>query len=257
VPFGSQTFLKLAINFFTKKMIKGINVFVSGIIALFALIVVVWWINGGRISLVDTQEVSKSFSQFISLEGADEYVVARLTVNEEFTLEKYIFLFKFPVGDTQVKLSLVANYTYYVKLAELRHTVENESVYIHVPKLYLSTPVAFEFSTVRESERQFLFGPDGKALMDQLKQDVSKNLEAKGRAQISVVYDKAAKALADNFDRYFNANGLGGHYRNIMVIFDQEISQSKRQFSYSDGACGKERCSLEFDLGKGLILSIK
>ena len=238
-------------------MIKSIKVFVSLIISLLSLIVVIWWFYGGRISLVDTQEVSKSFSRFISLEGADEYVVARLTVNEEFTLEKYIFLFKFPVGDTQVKLSLVANYTYYVKLAELRHAIENESVYIHVPKLYLSTPVAFEFSTVRESWHRFLFGPDGKTLIDQLKQDVSKNLEAKGRAQTGVVYDKAAKALADNFDRYFNANGLGGHYRNIVVIFDNELSQSKRQFNYSQSSCGKERCSLELDLGKGLILSIE
>ena len=238
-------------------MIKGIKVFVSRIIGLFALIVMVWWFFGDRIALVDTQEVSKSFSRFISLEGADEYVVARLVGNEDFTIEKYRHVFGFPVGDTHVKLSLVANYTYFVKLAELRHAIENDNIYIHVPKLHLSTPVAFEFSTVRESGRQFLFGPDGKALIDQLKQDVSKNLEAKGRAQISVVYDKAAKALADNFDRYFNANGLGGRYRNIVVIFDQEISQSKRQFSYSDGACGKERCSLELDLGKGLILSIK
>lgn len=236
-------------------MIKGIKVFVSLLIGLFAVIVTVWLFSRGRISLVDRQEVSKSFSRFISQEGADEYIVANLTGNEESTIE--IWRCVFPVGITQVQVSLVANYTYYVKLAELRHTIENDSVYIHVPKLYLSNPVVFEFSTVRESGRKSLFGLEGKARIDQLKLDISKTLDAMGRSQTGVVYDKAAKALADDFDSYFNANGLGGHYRNIVVFFDHEVSQSKRQFNFSHHACGKERCSLQIDLGKGLILSIK
>lgn len=162
-----------------------------------------------------------------------------------------------PVGDTDVNLSLVAHYKYYIKLAELRHNIKNGIVYIHAPNLNLSTPVAFEFSTVQESQNESLFGPDGKKLIEQLKKDVSEKLINKGRLYIGAVYDKAAKALADNFNAYFIANGNGRYFKSIVVIFSNEKSQSERQFNYNNSYCGKEQCSLELDLGKGRILTFR
>ncbi|MDD1643392.1 MAG: hypothetical protein LUQ29_09025 [Methylococcaceae bacterium] len=225
--------------------------------AVLMLIGISWLFFSGKLQLINTQEVSKSFSQFINLEAADEYVIARLETNEEFITEKYNYVMGFPVGDTNVKLALVAHYKYYIKLAELTHNAKNGIVFIHVPKLYLSTPIAFEFSTVRESWSEFLFGPDGKELLDQLKKEVSGKLITKGQSQISVVYDKAAKALADNLNSYFNANVYGRYYKNIVVIFASEHSQSQRQFNYNSDFCGKESCSLKLDLGKGRIFTIQ
>jgi hypothetical protein len=68
---------------------------------------------------------------------------------------------------------------------------------------------------------------------------------------MGVVYDKAAKALADNLNNYFDANGYGCNYKSIVVSFSSEGGQSQRQFNYNDSFCGKEPCSLELDLGKG------
>jgi hypothetical protein len=64
------------------------------------------WLLLGKLQLINTQEVSKSFNQFINLEAADEYVIARLETNEEFITEKYNYVMGFPVGDTNVKLVL-------------------------------------------------------------------------------------------------------------------------------------------------------
>lgn len=232
---------------------------ISRIIAITASILIIaglsWLLFNGK--LLDIQEVSKSFSQFIALEGADEYVVVRLVSNEEFTTEKYNKVLGFPVGDTNAKLSLVAHYKYYLKLGELRQKIDNGIVYIYVPKLYLSTPVAFDFSTVQENSIESLFGTNSKELLEQLKKEVSGELISKGKAQLGVVYDKAAKALADNFNSYFNANGYGSHYKNIVVIFSSERSQSYRQFSYNNSFCGNESCSLELDLGKGRVFTVK
>lgn len=225
--------------------------------AVLVLIGIGWLFFSGKLQLINTQELSNNFGQFIKLEAADEYVIAQLETNEEFITEKYNYVMGFPVGDTNAKLSLVAHYKYYIKLAELTHNAENGIVFIHVPKLYLSTPVAFEFSTVRESSRKFLFGEDEKNLLDQLKKDVSGELIIKGRSQVGVVYDKAAKALADNLNSYFNLNGYGRNYKSMVVTFSSEHSQSKRQFNYNSSFCGKESCSLELDLGKGRIFTIK
>lgn len=238
-------------------MPKFISKLFISIIGLSAISFAGWWFYSGKISFIDTHEVSKSFGQFIALKGTDEYVVAQLVSNEEFITEQYKYLLGYPVGDTSAKLSLVANYKYYVKLAELTHQIENDIIVIRVPKLYLSSPVAFDFSSVQENGRKFLFGDDVKNLLDRLKSDVSGELTRKGRSQVGVVYDKAAKALADNFNNYFNANGYGNHYKSIVVIFSSEGGRSHRQFRYGNSLCGTESCSLELDLGKGRVFTIR
>ena len=199
-------------------------------ILLIAGAFITWLFIHGKLSLIDTQEVNKSFSQFIAISGEDEFVVAKLITNEEFTIEKYNNLMGFPIGDSSVTLSLVANYMYFV--------------------------VAFDFSTVRESWREFLFAPDHKMLLDQLRGEVTAKLAMKGKSQVNAVYDKAAKALADNFNRHFSENGYGGYYKSIVVVFASERSPSRRQFNYAHSLCGNEACSQEMGLGKGLIFSI-
>ena len=227
------------------------------IITSLAIITVAYLLLTGKLAIVSTQEMDKSFSQLISLKGADEYVIAQLDTNEDFSVEKFNHVMGFPVGDTNAKLSLVANYKYYVKLAELTHHIQDGVVYIDVPKLYLSTPVAFEFSSVQESAAKFMFGVDEKALLDQLKSEASEKLRAKGQSQIGVVYDKAAKALADNFNNHFIKNGFGGNYKDIVVTFANEGSTSKRQFKYNESYCGEKPCRLELNLGKEFILKIR
>jgi hypothetical protein len=226
-------------------------------ISLLAIIFVAWVIYNHKFSIVDTSSINRDVSQFIELKGLDEYTLALLVTNEEFTTKKYNYVMDLPIGDTDVNLSLVAHYKYYIKLAELKHNVENGIVYIHAPNLNLSTPVAFEFSTVQESQNESLFGPDGKKLIEQLKKDVSEKLINKGQLHVGTVYDKAAKALADNFNAYFIASGNGHYYKSIVVIFSNEKNQSERQFNYNNSYCGKEQCSLELDLGKGRILTFR
>jgi hypothetical protein len=226
------------------------------ILMILIIVVLSWLLFTGKLSLMNTQEVNTNFSQFISAQSEDEYVIARLVSNEEFSTETYNELMGFPVGNSDAKLALVAHYKYYIKLAELSHHVENGVVFIHVPKLYLSTPVAFEFSTVREMCHQSLFGTNCTALLKQLKKEVSLELATKGNLQIGVIYDKAAKALADNLNHYFNTSGYGRYYKSMVVIFSSERNQSQRQFNYNDGFCGKEPCTLELDLGKGRIFTV-
>jgi len=231
--------------------------FLIRIISLLALIFVAWGIYNHKFSIIDTKVMNQDVSQFIELKGLDEYTLASLVTSEKFTIKVYKYVMDLPVGDTEVSLSLVAHYKYYIKLAELRHNIENGIVYIHAPNLNLSTPVAFEFSMVQENQNESLFGPDGKELMEQLKKDVSEKLINKGRLQIGAVYDKAAKALADNLNAYFIVNGNGLYYKSIVVIFSNEKSKSERQFNYNISHCGKEQCSLELDLGKGHIFTFK
>ncbi|MFI3189524.1 hypothetical protein BCS42_03530 [Crenothrix sp. D3] len=215
-----------------------------------------WLFFTDKLSLIRQETIEKDFSQIVNIDGKDEYVVAELTTNEDFTTQKYTYVGGLPVGDTTVNLSLVAHYKYYLKFAELTLNVENETVFFHVPKLYLSTPVAFDFSTVQENSSEFLFGADGTELLNQLKNEVSGKLIAKGKLQIGVAYDKAAKALADNFNAHFQKNGHGRYYKNIVVVFSSEHSQSQRQFNYNNSFCGKESCLMELDLGRGGVLTI-
>ena len=130
------------------KAVPSISRIISITTAVFILVGLGWLFFIGKPSLINQEEINTGFGQFITLQAEDEYVIARLVTNEEFITEKYNYVMGYPVGDTNAKLSLVAHYKYYIKLAELTHNIENGTVFIHVPKLYLSTPVAFEFSTV-------------------------------------------------------------------------------------------------------------
>ncbi len=208
------------------------------LLLLFMILVVigsVWSFRNGTFSIFDSEDISQGFDTFVSLEGGDEYVIAKFSTKEELTRTQYNPIFGLPVGDTQVTLSLVANYKYYVKLGELTQNLEGDTLFINAPELYLSTPVAFEFSSVREKGEVSAFGPDPQKMLNKLKRDASTELAFKGRLHTSIAYDKAAKALAENFNNYFKANGMQSYYKSIAVSFSSEKEQTIRRFLFSKG----------------------
>lgn len=122
-------------------------------------------------------------------------------------------------------------------------------LFIHVPRLYLLTPIAFDFDSVRE-KCDGLLGLGCEELFVTLKQDMSTDLINKGRLQMNSIYDEAAKILADNLNGHFTKNGYGRYYKSIVVSFATEGSHSQRQFNYNDSYCEKEPCLLDINLGK-------
>lgn len=210
-----------------------------------------------KASLKDTENVLRITSQFGALEQKDEYVIAEFKNHEELKREQYNFFLDYPLGDTSATIILDAIYKYYVKLGDLSVNINNQTIFIEAPKLYLSLPVAFEMSSVSEESSKFIIGPNENELLKKLKQEVSSELAKKGNAQVSVVYDKAAKSIADNYNNFLIVNGYGDYYKNIVVSFVSEKSKSQRQFHYNDSLCGNDKCLLELKINKELFFTIR
>ncbi|OAI20075.1 hypothetical protein A1359_03430 [Methylomonas lenta] len=238
-----------------KMLINGIKTPLISILIFASAGLFIWFYL--QVRLIDNKEVNTAVSQFLDLRGADEYIIAQLVSHESFTKEKYKYLLDLPIGDTSVSISLVAHYKYYIKLSELEYSVIGDNLVFHVPQLYLSTPVSFEFSTVNELCTTTLLGINCTEMLKQLKNEVSTELANKGKLKMSAVYDKAAKALADNFNNFNNSNKYSANYKNIVIVFDKEISQSQRQFNYNKSYCGKEACALELNLTDDWVFTIK
>ena len=215
------------------------------LILLVALLILGGLVLTGKLPLGNTEKrVKQSFSQFIEQTGGDKYIIASRKTNEKFTITKFGL-----IKDTDADISLVAHYEFYIKLAELKHHIENGIVFVDVLRLYLSTPVAFNFDSVTENCNG-LFGLDCKELFTQLKQDISTDLINKGTNQIPSLYDIAAKSLADNLNNYFTNQHLNHYYKSIVIRFTAEKSTSQRQFNYNAEYCNQEPCLLKFDLSK-------
>lgn len=215
----------------------------SKIIILISLVILGWLIFTDQLPLPN-ELLKKDFSQIVEQFGMDEYVIAYRKTNETFTTTKFG-----TIKDTNAEISLVANYKFYIKFAELKYHFENGIIFVEVPRLYLSTPVAFNFDTVRE-KCDGLFGLDCKELLGQLKQDISADLVSKGLHQIAGMYDTSAKALADNLNNHFTSNGHNYYYKSIAVSFIIEGSKSQRVFNYNSEFCDKDPCLFRFNLDK-------
>jgi len=223
--------------------------------SLVIIIIISYGIFYLRPKIINLQEpITASFANFIGSNSMDEYVVADLIAGEKFSRTEFNEFMGWLIGDTTAEISLTANYRYFVKLQELQHRAEAGVIYIKIPNLYLSAPVAFELSSVTETEVMKLLGPKGTS--DNLKRDISSKLVEKGNLQKRMVYDKAAKALADNFNVYFKNNGFGEYYKSIVVTFSSEGSSSDRQFNYNESYCGAKPCRIELNLGNNLIFKI-
>lgn len=203
-----------------------------------------WLLFTGKLSWTDSP-LTGIISTFVKINGADKYVIAELKTNETFLATELSVFFK----DKNANISLGAHYNYYIKLTELTYRIEDGIVYVDAPRLYLLTPVAFNFDSVRET-CDGLLGLGCEEMFVRLKQDMSTDLINKGRLHMNSVYDKAAKSLADNLNGHFIKNGYGRYYKSIVVSFATEGSQSQRQFNYNDSYCDKAPCLLDIDAGK-------
>ena len=184
-------------------------------------------------SIFENRELDSHISQFIALKGGDEYVIAELVTTEHFHREsgKHLKYFDIPIQHADLDVSFRAHFKYYIKLSELEYSMADDTLVFTVPKLYLSTPVAFETSTFKPDCRASLFSNCEK-VSEKLMAALSGDLKEKGLSELPVVYEKAAKALADNFDDFVRNNENIVFHRNIAVVFSDEASPSQRLFSY-------------------------
>src|SRR5262249_8430231 len=152
-------------------------------------------------------------SQVSAINPADEYILAEQVSGETFSKTEFATLFgNYPIGDSEAALSLVATYKYYIRLSELHHELTDRTLTLSVPRLYLSTPVAFSSTSVIESGQSRYLGRDPQELLTELRAGITPALESKGRAQINNVRDKAARALADNINTYLSKNAMSNYY---------------------------------------------
>jgi hypothetical protein len=225
---------------------------------IFASIIIYAIYQYKNFHFIETYKYSSSFSQFISLKGTDEYVISELKTAEKFDDHwvKKIHNTGIVVARVDAEISMVASFKYYVKLGELKYAIENDTLVFNVPNLYLSKPVAYDSSTVQRK-----CDADGlatcKDTLDKLIAGTTEKLEVKGNLAMTNMYEKSAKALADNFNSFAKNNNKEVFYKNIAVIFANEPSQSRRMFNYNKSFCGNEPCAVEIPIGNGRFLTIQ
>jgi hypothetical protein len=202
-----------------------------------------------------------NFSQWVALQASDEFVIATLITHETFTSSdnNQISLLgnALQLGSTNVSIELTAHYKYYVQFSALKHQLQGQTLIISAPALKLTKPVAFEFSSVKENGQATLLGPNKQALLQQVKNTLSDELTLKGLQQMPSVYDKAAKALADNINSYMQNNDQAGFYQTLQITFANEKSPSTRLYNYNNSFCTPEPCAWQHEMDGGKILIIK
>ena len=210
-----------------------------------------------KISFIEAREYTTNFSQFVSLRGVDEYVVNELRTNENFHRESEKILWHdIPIGRAVADISLIASFKYFVKLRELKYEIEGDTLVVNVPSIYLSTPVAYDSATVKNNCNASTPFVDCKPTINILMSEVTGKLAEQGKAQMALVFDKAAKALADNLDMLAKNNEKVIFYKNIAVVFANEAGQSQRMFNYNKSLCGEGPCKLEIPFGNDRFLTI-
>jgi len=218
------------------------------VLSLVLIMLVAGLFYTGKLSIIDQRELAQSFTQFIAIQGEDEYVVASLHNRETFDLQEFKEILGMPIGDTEARISLDAHYKYFIKLSLLRVSLQEDTITIRAPKLLLSTPIAFDMASFKQTQKKFALGPNKAEVMNKLQQKAALGLLAKGNRYKSIVYDKAAKALADNLHQYYMANGFEGYYKSIEVVFADEKTQSQRVFNYKNASCQVSACNAYIEL---------
>lgn len=221
---------------------------------IFAAIIIYLIYLFNTFNVIETERYNSSFSQFISLKGTDEFVISVLDtteINETDWVKKILGI---PFASVDAEIKLVASYKYYIKLSELKYSIEDDTIVFNVPSLYLSTPVAFDSSTLQRKCDSDGFATC-KGSLNNLTKEITGKLEVKGNAHMSTMYDKSAKTLADNFNSFAKQNN-DVDYNNIAVVFANEPSQSRHIFNYNKNDCGNEPCSLPVPISSnGFLLT--
>ena len=207
--------------------------------------------------LLDTKVYTSNTSEWISLKGKDEFVITELKTRQTFDKHKDIKISHTEIvtGSINSSISLYATFKYFIKLAQLKYTIEGDTLVFHIHQVYLSTPVAYDSATLEKSCTTTRIAVCGNSL-DNLEKQVTAILEEKGNQHLTSVYEKAAKSLADNFDAFIKNNNKDILYKNIAVIFDNEPSRSEHKFKYNKSYCGNDPCKFELPLSNGRILTI-
>jgi hypothetical protein len=228
---------------------------IKALILVLIIGVVIYKFNVFR--FIETREYTTNFSQFVSLRGVDEYVVNELRTNENFHRESEKILWHdIPLGRAVADISLIASFKYFVKLRELKYEIEGDTLVVNVPSIYLSTPVAYDSATVKNNCNASTPFVDCKPTINILMSEVTGKLAEQGKAQMALVFDKAAKALAYNLDMLAKNNERAIFYKNIAVVFANEAGQSQRMFNYNKSLCGEGPCKLEIPFGNDRFLTI-
>jgi hypothetical protein len=134
--------------------------------------------------------------------------------------------------------------------------MRGDTLVVNAPSLYLSTPVAYDSATVKNNCNASTPLVDCKPTINILMSEVTGRLAENGKAQMSFVFDKAAKALADTLDMLAKNNEKTIFYKNIVVVFANETGQSERMFNYNKSLCGDAPCKLEIPFGNDRFLTI-
>ena len=226
-------------------------------ILLFLLMLAVGFflVNISNLKFINSEEFNSSISSFISIEGSDEYVIATLKSTETFEMREFKNLFGWPFGDTHASISVEANYKYFVPLSGIVHRLVDDTLYIEAPDLQVSLPVAFDIRSLSERAERRWFGPRKDVLVRKLRLKMSKQLRLKGNLHKSSVYDAGAEAIAENFNKYLEKNGLSGTYSQIVVSFNGVDSEVKRVFEYEDENCEGALCTINMNVGGYHIFS--
>lgn len=181
----------------------------------------------------------------LGLQEKEELIVAELTATEVFSKTEYNYLFeKFPFGDTTTSIKLTAHYKYYFKLSELSYELKRDTLILQSPRLYISLPIAFDIDSIVEDCDAHFFAPNCKESSQHLKSEISQQMPKLAKLRVSMVYDKAAKSLADVFYNFLTHNSYPIGFSKIMVVIGEENSKSTRIYAY-DPNCWLIECLAE------------
>ncbi len=219
---------------------------------LFMMVLVVLAVSLAFQSLpkvMTTRQFQSTFTQLHYIAKTDEYVVVEESNSVTMGLEATRMLIeRWPIGEGQAELVVSATFKYFVKLSELRYQLEDRVLEIRVPKLYLSTPVAFDTANIKNQSSSSWLGPSSDAMRDELMKKVSDNLRLQGKMQIDNVRDKAAESLAENLNSFFSNNNASGYYDRIKVVFKDDRQQLVRLFEFNNSFCGDKACDFMLEL---------
>lgn len=205
--------------------------------------------------VMTARQFQSTFTQLHYIAKSDEYVIVEENNSVTLGLEATRMLMeRWPIGEGQAELVISATFKYFVKLSELQYQLEDRTLLIQVPKLYLSTPVAFDTSSIRNTSSSSWLGPSSEVMRDNLMTKVSDNLRLQGKMQIDNVRDKAAESLAENLNSFFTNNNASGYYDQIKVVFGDDRQQLVRLFEFNNSYCGDKACDFMLELPNDAML---
>ena len=223
------------------------------ILITFLAIILISKATDSPFSLVTKDDFENSFSQYHEINLKDEYIVAEEVNWVTFNKIEYKKLFgDFPIGDSEATLSLKAHYNYYIKLSEVTHDLDNRTLTINIPKLYLLTPVAFDSASLKEKGVSKYFGGDPDELLNSLRRGITSELNIKGKVQMRNVREKASRSIAENFNAFLSNNKVSAFYDEIAVVFNDDKKVTYPKYGFKNSFCNPGPCRFEFDIGKDM-----